>query len=346
MNRNTKIESIISREQSTAIKGFLMLLIVLGHCYFLTRNAETGEKFLYRDFLYLFHVSCFFILPWLYGSGRSIIGGGRNLVSNTLKDIVRLGRPYFVFFAVFAIIQWILNRSSFDISTIALTVKAFIFGDINSIKNSTNCSFLWFLPAMISCNLFRNLWYISSTGWRIMIIALSLAIWSAIILRCIDQYDLYTYVPFAIIQGLQFIIFCAISDTLLRNFGNNKWLYLIALIVFINIVLVYFCQWRDHLIDIYQLLALIMPVIAMLLIYKAKAYLAKSRLLSIVGQYSLYIYLTHVIVLNLLNQILLRLIGNPIILGCTVYFTTLVITLTISIYLSRNRLIQKYVFPK
>lgn len=66
--------SKMHHEESTAIKGLLMLLIMLGHNWMLTHNPETGVRLLWKDWVYCFHVYCFFILPWFYGyklnSGR------------------------------------------------------------------------------------------------------------------------------------------------------------------------------------------------------------------------------------------------------------------------------------
>ena len=50
----------IDRNQSETIKGILILLIVFGHNHVLCPNTEIGGM---MDYLYLFHIAGFFILP-------------------------------------------------------------------------------------------------------------------------------------------------------------------------------------------------------------------------------------------------------------------------------------------
>ena len=53
----------IDRNQSETIKGILILLIVFGHNHVLCPNTEIGGM---MDYLYLFHIAGFFILPFFY----------------------------------------------------------------------------------------------------------------------------------------------------------------------------------------------------------------------------------------------------------------------------------------
>lgn len=56
MNQNLYID----RDTSSVIKGVLIILIVMGHNKVLCSTDNKGA-----DYLYLFHVICFFILPFL-----------------------------------------------------------------------------------------------------------------------------------------------------------------------------------------------------------------------------------------------------------------------------------------
>ena len=55
MNQNLYID----RDTSSVIKGVLIILIVIGHNKVLCSTDNKGA-----DYLYLFHVICFFILPF------------------------------------------------------------------------------------------------------------------------------------------------------------------------------------------------------------------------------------------------------------------------------------------
>lgn len=60
---------IVSREESNAIKGLLILLIALGHNSILSfawDGCEPVEAYFHRNWLYQFHVYVFFMLPFIY----------------------------------------------------------------------------------------------------------------------------------------------------------------------------------------------------------------------------------------------------------------------------------------
>lgn len=66
-----KYPSLISRDESTAIKGLLMLLIVFGRTGMLTTDFATGSRTFFWNWLYSFHVYVFLILPFIYGYKRN-----------------------------------------------------------------------------------------------------------------------------------------------------------------------------------------------------------------------------------------------------------------------------------
>ena len=89
--------SLISRNESSAIKGLLMLLIVFGHTGMITTNLATGEKTFFWQWLYSFHVYVFLILPFIYGNHKSIETDkpdGLRIISNDLKhNLIKIGVP-------------------------------------------------------------------------------------------------------------------------------------------------------------------------------------------------------------------------------------------------------------
>ena len=80
MNQNLYID----RDTSSVIKGVLIILIVMGHNKVLCSTDNKGA-----DYLYLFHVICFFILPFFYDTKKEIT------VKRLCDIVVRNWIPYF-----------------------------------------------------------------------------------------------------------------------------------------------------------------------------------------------------------------------------------------------------------
>lgn len=60
--------SLLKRDLSVGWKGILILLIVLGHNSILCKpSIEADHFYIWRTWLYTFHVWAFFVLPFLYG---------------------------------------------------------------------------------------------------------------------------------------------------------------------------------------------------------------------------------------------------------------------------------------
>ena len=87
-NIQKDIPSLISRDDSTAIKGLLLLLVAFGHTSMLTTNYSVGDKIFLWYWLYSFHVYLFFILPFVYGYKKR---EGTTKEINKKCDIVDIG---------------------------------------------------------------------------------------------------------------------------------------------------------------------------------------------------------------------------------------------------------------
>ena len=73
---------------------------------------------------------------------------------------------------------------------------------------------------------------------------------------------------------------------------------------------------------------------------------AKSRLLMIIGSYSLYIYLTHIIVFNVVNNLLLHVCERSYWLGGVSLIITLGICVGVAWVIERSKWIKLIVFAK
>ena len=128
-------ENAIDRNHSTAMKGFLIIFVVFGHNLFV---GEFNHGF--YDWVYSFHVSSFFLLPFFYPDHR--------LSLDRIKIYAkRLLWPYSYLFVFFYIIYGIVSKSwNYDIGCF----RTFIAGDFYKISYYTKFQYIWFLPALFS----------------------------------------------------------------------------------------------------------------------------------------------------------------------------------------------------
>ena len=90
----------------------------------------------------------------------------------------------------------------------------------------------------------------------------------------------------------------------------------------------------------------LMPMAVFPLLYHVRGVWAKSRLLMIIGSYSLYIYLTHIIVFNVVNNLLLHVCERSYWLGGVSLIITLGICIGIAWVIERSKWIKLIVFAK
>lgn len=129
----------LDRSESTAIKGLLILLIVLGHNQLLLPHGSAGFMW-----FYLFHVTCFFILPFFYG------GQAKKPTWRHISDlIVRTWWPYLIT----AIATWLVagGEPGWNI------VYAFLNGSSTLTGRDLGGTFLWFMPTFCSFSILHLL---------------------------------------------------------------------------------------------------------------------------------------------------------------------------------------------
>jgi fucose 4-O-acetylase-like acetyltransferase len=112
--------SLISRDSSLVFKGFLLLLVIIGHNSILMDLCVNG--FLKKT-LYLFHVYCFFSLPFLYGY-KDTVGSTSNILNDIKKNFINLYVPYF-WFTLFSTFVFFLLGNPVDLKN---SLWAFFMG--------------------------------------------------------------------------------------------------------------------------------------------------------------------------------------------------------------------------
>ena len=197
------VPSLISREASTAIKGLLMLLIILGHTEMLTPNYASGERSFLYYWLYSFHVFIFFIFPFIYGNKKRAFVNGRridtdksymgwqlvdnqNVINDTKHNVIKLGVPYFVFFLFSALVFVVAGKGEFNVGGM---LYAFFFGNEPLIDKYAGFNYLWFLPAMLALLFLKSILYNSTLIVKRIIIVISVVLWGLTIFKFFTRYE-------------------------------------------------------------------------------------------------------------------------------------------------------------
>jgi len=330
--------ALLTREQSSAFKGVLILLIVLGHNSLLMTDPETQELRFVFNWLYLFHVQSFFILPFMYG--KTVLTK-RHAVNN----FVKLYAPYLWIFTVCLFINAFYVK---HFESMGSYLYAFTFGNIYLIKEAIGFYFPWFLPAMFSLLILKGL-YDRGGLWQKSAIAISTAYWLAILLAGVNRYDVGDYIPLSISQAFYFLPIALVARKVSDRLSacQNQWVEKIpALLAFIGLTLyLYYSQHFSGKIRV--LIDFLLPVAAFSVLFAYRKQLGRSAVLQFFGKYSMPIYLFHVIIYNAIVQIVHRfkLSGN-FAAAVAVYILTLAISIGLTVALQRREGLYSLMFPQ
>ncbi len=347
--------SLISREASTAIKGLLMLLIVFGHTGWITTDFATGNRTFFWHWLYTFHVYVFLILPFIYGYTRKSVVAEKtqvdkirfidiqNVVNDLKHNLVKIGVPYCWFFLFSAIVFVTVGGGQFDFKG---TLYAFFFGNEPLMDKYIGFNFMWFLPAILALMTLKSVYYNSNKTIKIVIVSISIVLWTLAIFKVVSQYIVGMYVPFALSQAFYFIILGLIARYIVEKQWPTKILMPIVVLLLCAItVLLYYRYVIRTIIDLYTAIRLVMPILMFLFLYGIRDLLTKSRILKFIGTYSLQIYLVHVFVINMLLVLFTHFAEQSIGLGIVIYVLALAISSGLALIMVKVPFIKKVLFP-
>lgn len=306
----------IDRNQSETIKGILIVLIVFGHNHVLCPNTEIGGM---MDYLYLFHIAGFFILPFFYKARANVSGG------HIIDLIVRNWIPYIWICMICWFCFCLINRNfHFGLDIIG----AILMGTQTHLANCIGFVFPWFLPTY--CTFSILLCFARKYNWLMLAITLlSVCIW---MWSWSTFYHFKNSIPFGI--GLALAYFGLGSLTFqLRKVCDKS--YLLAIPCFILLSISY---WSHQDLSFgYKLL----PIFFFLILLKFSKFV-DNGFLRLLGRNSLGIYLFHMFFVN----IMYRLFPHNILWGIVGFIISLIMPLLISIYICRVELVRKIFFPK
>ena len=269
-------KSLLSKDESLALKGFLMLLIVLGH-----------DKYLHRDgwsyqFLYSFHVYAFYYLPFLYDFKYKLI----------MPYVATLSRqllvPFVMCFALLLVVSHTSGAYSLNVGKI---LQSLWTGDVRASLNTGG--FLWFIPTYFSLMLWRQLFY-------------RMPIWGRIVLLVASSYSLFcwSFGWWIEIRGwIPMLGFTALAmllpAVLCRCFVLQKSVIQWAPLLFFVLVFIKMIVYPSDYSTAYTVLnRIVSPVIIFLFIISIRSLFVSFSWIGKIGKVSFPVYLIHVFLYN------------------------------------------------
>lgn len=304
----------LSRNESDIVKAILILLICFGHNHFLV----TKPTFIY--FLYKFHVIGFFILPFFYDK-PSIISKDR-----ILNTIVRNWIPYtWTVLACWIVLSLSNHQFTFSLSHL----QAYIYGAQLPLRDHFGFIFPWFLPAFCTFSLF--LLFAKKWKWFLCIVAL-MGIWTFFWSK--DTFSYYKdAIPVGLCHALRYFAFGFITFYLCYF---AKWIKFVGAVCFIVLTCLYW--YTPHGI----LYTVLLPITFFMLVLTIIP-LCNTKFMRIIGQNSLFIYLSHIFIINACYKIL----PHTISIGIITFIVSVILPISLMEFVIKKiRPINRILFPR
>ena len=281
--------SYIKTSESTAIKGFLIFLIILGHNMIFTHYTEPVQG---MGYLYCFHIQAFFILPFLYGA--------KPLTKERLANyFIRLYWPYLLLTTILSVIysNFYLQKE-FDFWGI---LRMFITGDVDLIKQYCGIQIFWFMPAMFSLSVLKDWFYNSNKVVRAVLLLFSCI--ANVFLFLASDYgyyyeistDIRSVIPFGLYLGISYLVFGVFVRWIVGKLKEREIKccpYLI--IIFIGCSFLYFMnELSSHEQMIHVALLIVMPVIFMLILWYNGRHIQHLFFMEKAGDKTFPMYIIH-----------------------------------------------------
>lgn len=289
MNVNINNISYISKDESSVIKAILMFLIVLGHNMIFTTSLE---RYHIMEYIYQFHIQAFFLLPFLYGT--------KPLSKKRLGDyFVRYLWPFVsLTFTSFILYHVIYQKQEFDIVGL---LQMWLTGDTLLIKKYCGVQIFWFLPAMFSMTIFKDLYYYSNRYIKALLLTLSFC--TALLSFLSTDYGFYygiwhkinLYAPFSAFKGISYLVFgVALRKIVKKTYQNrNDFRYIYAILFSLSSVLFFYNAILHESMAIKVILNCIFPVSFVLLLWCYRRTISTCVRLREIGKQTFLMYLCH-----------------------------------------------------
>lgn len=337
--------SFISRQESSALKGLLMLLIVLGHI----RGITNG----FQMYLYSFHVQCFFILPFLYPAKRFTS-------ANVTSTFLKLFWPFLLLY-VFQILMaiFLFHNSSFTsgkeliegIPNGVLGAWSFITGGMTLIDKFCGTQFLWFLPCFLAMTLIRMWFADSRRPSYVLAILLAIGACAYVAYSVLDyrpflpeEYFIASQAisPLSIWQGTGFFALGFSVVWLIKRLKVSNELIWWGLVVVCTVIYALFNN--DQI--VFRFSRFFYPLVFFMAFYSSRTRLARSIFLQKVGTHSLAIYLIHPFLCIMGVMVIPEYLQRNVGVICIQFIIILALSYFIAEIIEKAPFLRKILFPR
>lgn len=309
----------LSHEDSTTIKGILIILIVLGHMKLLIPWPSPMFTWLYS-----FHVICFFILPFFYDSPPIT-----KMRQHIVKLAVRTGIPFLFTFLLCLLLHIIIEKKFERIGDISL---ALITGSGEILDRFVNAGFLWFLPSYFSMSVFVVL-ADKNRYLRYAILLIGLYLW------CIDLGLMHYYERHCIL-GIPLALKYYFAGYICKNlFCKFKVFQYISIFLFALFTVL----WLSEKTAITPTKISFFALMGAFTILLKIAPFVRNPIFTLFGQHSLTVYLFHLFIYTLL---LMLLSIQSFWGGMLIFIATLLISLMLSLLIGHIKWLRNLYTPR
>lgn len=277
-----------TRSESTAIKGLLIFLIILGHNAVLTDSIPNLFSYLYS-----FHVASFFIIPFFYESKK------RGFKASIEVNFIRLYYPYVIFFLLLSGLFYFLDvvdPNPVDLGQgegVLLFLNSLFSGSYFLIDKYTGFQFLWFLPVLFSMMVWKDFLgrYEKLRTIFLVIGFLSFILYMVLMYSKIlldFRYKSMLFSPFALFQGLG-AWFLGYTCKALYDSRLSGLLQKISFLLFVIISVYYFLFSSGS--NTVLVMRCLMPYLFFGVLLYARSVIGKIRIFECLGKYTFPIYI-------------------------------------------------------
>ena len=338
----------ISRDHSTFIKGLMICLIIFGHNHFFSEVFPAGS---FR-WLYSFHVAVFFLLPFFYPE-RVFTW------KHTWKNVMRLLWPYTYMFFLLFLTDWMVLKQTLPNAGLWRT---YITGDFYTLNKYTGFYYLWFLPAMFSMLIFKEIYY--SVGKSLKLVLIFLGIFFFII-AWVFQYErpdnyskIYVLAGYSIVSfmmGWGMFFFGLVSKWIVKRSQSSVYVLIsisVLILSFLSMVVtnatpIYkYVEWIARILNPIACLLLLLTIGSNVEVWKKRKETNAWLIINKIGIVSLPLYLFHQ-PLNFVICSFFRISTLPLIEKWVIsYAAVLILSYFISKLVTSNKLMNRLLLAK
>lgn len=278
-----------------AIKGLLILLVILGHTKILKQNIYSAV-----NTVYAFHVACFLLLPFL--SAPAVFSR-----AYFTKICVRYLSPFLLFYTLYSFANGLIKGKYAHLDgALYEYVYGLLIAGSRAINASCDLKLLWFLPALFTLSLLRSLLNSYPKYYTPFILGAVLCHLFA------GELGLWRYdVPWGIIIVLYIFPLGLCAPKIIEWSQKMKFKFFIPLAFMILFTLSCFLTYHIDIGDLllhgitniqYLLLSDSLILLAITSLFLYKNHLGKIKTLCLCGRYSMALYLIQPIILLGLNH--------------------------------------------